>query len=327
MSSFTKKLKENPKWFYALSVCATWTGAGSYIVGISMVKDYGVIPFLLWALGNALSCVFFGFMATRFKLLKNIFTGKIFKVILGIMCIFQLWLNMSAINDSLKTINSLFAIIMVYVICGLFLIYYLKRGMIRNVLTDNFGWILVYAFILIIAITSIISNGVEVPSLGFETEGMKLGLKRFFTLMIGPFFYPYFWEIIEYNSKNTDDVKKVDVKKSFALGALLFAIYILFVFAVAMTVLNPSMVIIKSILISIIAISTLTSFIYSTMSMFGNKLGSAINIFAFIGWKFLIPIGVMGIWNFMQDARFVIMIIGLIGYAIYTKFITREKLC
>lgn len=60
MNSLVTKFKGNPTWFYALSICATWAGAGSLIVGADTVQQMGVVPFLLWGAGNALSCVFFG---------------------------------------------------------------------------------------------------------------------------------------------------------------------------------------------------------------------------------------------------------------------------
>lgn len=319
MISLVKKLKENPKWFYAFSICATWAGAGSLIVGTSMVKQYGILPFILWALGNSICCIVFGICTKKFPFLREIFESKILKVTVGLMSIFQLWVNMSAIFEALTFINPVVVTTLVYVICIAFLIYYLRDGMIKNILTDGSGWVLVYGIIFALVIISIIINGSTAPSLGLTQEGITLGIKRFFTLLIGPFFYPYFWDLLKYNNKNDEGVTKTDIKSSFTLGGILFGIYIIFVFLLGTTTLSPVAEVVKGILLTLIALSSLTSFIYSLLSLFGKKVGAVINIVGFIGWKLLLPLGVMKIWNIMQDLRFTILVVSIITYFIVKK--------
>ena len=325
MNSLVTKFKGNPTWFYALSICATWAGAGSLIVGADTVQQMGVVPFLLWGAGNALSCVFFGICVTRFKWLENIFTSEIYKVILMAMSVFQIWVNMSAINQSLSPISVNFAIIATYVVCIAFLIYYMTGGMIRNVLTDGGGWLIVYALIFTIAIVSVFTNGIQAPAAGLTAEGIEYGARRFFTLLIGPFFYPYFWAMLKYNDGNSDNTSQTSMRTSFALGGMLFGIYLCFVFIVALTTLSPAMEIVKGILLALIAISTLTSFIFSILIMYNKKIGCAVNLLTFIGWKFLIPLGVMGIWNIMQDVRFTVLVASIIIYLIWRKFYAKEE--
>lgn len=320
MNSLVRKFKGNPTWFYAFSICATWAGAGSLIVGADTAQTMGVIPFLLWGLGNALSCVFFGLCVSKFKWLENIFTSEIYKVILIVISVLQVWLQMSAINDSLSTVSPTFAIAVTYAVCIAFLLYYITGGMIRNVLTDGCGWMIVYGLIFTIAIVSILTNGVHAPEAGLTAAGIENGVRRFFTLLIGPFFYPYFWSLIKYNDGNADDTNQTNMKKAFALGGLVFGIYLCFVFLVALTTLSPAMEIVKGVLLAIIASSTLTSFIFSILNMYNKKIGCAVNVLAFIGWKFLIPLGVMGIWNILQDSRFMILVVSIIVYLIWRRF-------
>lgn len=325
MRSLVTKFKGNPTWFYALSICATWAGAGSLIVGTDTIQTMGVVPFILWGAGNALSCVFFGVCVSKFKWLENIFTSDIYKVILMAMSVFQIWVNMSAINDSLSSVNVTFAIVATYVVCIAFLIYYMTGGMIRNVLTDGGGWLIVYALIFLIASVSIFTNGVQEPAAGLTAEGIEYGARRFFTLIIGPFFYPYFWAMLKYNDGNKDNTAKTSMMKSFALGGLVFAIYLGFVFLVAITTLTPELEILKGILIALIALSTLTSFIYSILIMYDKRIGCVVNLVTFVGWKFLIPLGVMGIWNIMQDVRFTVLVVSIVIYLIWRKFHAKAK--
>lgn len=59
--------------------------------------------------------------------------------------------------------------------------------------------------------------------------------------------------------------------------------------------------------------------------MYNKKIGCAVNLLTFIGWKFLIPLGVMGIWNIMQDVRFTVLVASIIIYLIWRKFYAKEE--
>lgn len=87
-----------PSLYYSMSIAATWAGVGSLIVGIQMAQDYGIIPFLLWALGNTLACIVFGIFAPTIPKLRDVFRSKPMHFIVGSMCIFQIWLNMNGIQ-------------------------------------------------------------------------------------------------------------------------------------------------------------------------------------------------------------------------------------
>ena len=58
--NLVKKFKASPTGYYALSVCATWAGIGSLMNGVAMTQSYGVIPSLIWVLGNVAACIVFG---------------------------------------------------------------------------------------------------------------------------------------------------------------------------------------------------------------------------------------------------------------------------
>ena len=77
---------------------------------------------------------------------------------------------------------------------------------------------------------------------------------------------------------------------------------------------------IKAILVTLIAISSLSSFLYSIYLTFGKKLGTSINILTVILWQFLIPLGVMGVWTLMASIR-VYIVVGaiIVAYIWYFK--------
>ena len=60
--SVKESCKSSPLLYYALSICATWAGIGSLMNGVVMTQKLGVIPSLIWVLGNTVACILFGYL-------------------------------------------------------------------------------------------------------------------------------------------------------------------------------------------------------------------------------------------------------------------------
>ena len=58
-SRVVKRFTHNPSFYYSMSIAATWAGCGVTDGRYQMAQDYGIILFLLWALGNTphVSCL------------------------------------------------------------------------------------------------------------------------------------------------------------------------------------------------------------------------------------------------------------------------------
>ena len=69
MLSVKEKFKNNPLLYYALSICATWAGIGSLMNGVVMTQKLGIIPSLIWVLGNTVACILFGLIAAPLLLI------------------------------------------------------------------------------------------------------------------------------------------------------------------------------------------------------------------------------------------------------------------
>lgn len=143
LSHISKKFKQNPSVYYSFSIAATWAGAGSFIVGTRVAQESGLFPWLLWALGNTLCCIVFGLFANSFPKLRQVAATKPIQILMGLMCIFQIWINMNGIYEMLSPtiIGSYYTYWIVYGLSVFFIIFYLKRATFRNVATDNFTWI------------------------------------------------------------------------------------------------------------------------------------------------------------------------------------------
>jgi hypothetical protein len=311
-----------------MSIAATWAGVGSLMVGIQMAQNFGIMPFLLWAFGNTAACIVFGIFAPVIPNLRRVFQSRPMHCIIGCMCVFQVWLNLKGIHTIFKDtlLTGTFGLALAYASAVFFIFLLLRYGMIRNALTDNMSWAAVYGIGLLLTAGAVIysQGSMNTLSWGLEPAAIKDGIKKCALLLPGPFLYPYFFKILDYNDGNDAGVKKVNIRRAFLMGGLLFGIYLIFTFLLAWTHFNPSLNIIKTFLIFIVAVSTVSSFFYSIYITFGRRLGLFVNI-ALVGlWQFLIPMGVLGVWTLMASIRIYIVIGGIL-FAVVWHFIEKRR--
>ena len=307
MTAIREKFKHNPKMYYALSICATWAGIGSLMNGVTMTQTYGVIPSLIWVLGNTVACILFGAAALKIPKVREVFTSRIMKWICGVMCVFQAWLSMNGMQAVFTDtpLGADFGVAVAYILSAIFLFILLKYGMIRNVLTDGAGWIIVYLLAVAVTVAAAIHSRGSFNTIPLvrDADSMRQGIWKAILLLPGPFTYPYFFEILNYNEKNEDGTAKVDVKGAFTLGGIFFGIYMAIIFLLAWTQFTPALSIVKAVLITIIGTSTLSSSMYSIYIAFGKKAGLGVNLGLIVFWAVLIPLGVMGMWTLMASVR------------------------
>lgn len=327
-SKIKEKFKNRPTLHYALSICATWAGIGSLMNGVSMTQTYGIIPSLIWVLGNTVACILFGIIAMKIPKLRDVFNSKVMLWLCGIMCVFQSWLSMNGMQSVFADtmLGGQFGTIIAYALAVLFLFILLRFGMIRNVLTDDLGWIVVYILAIGVTVAALIYSRGNLNSIhfGLNSADMKAGIWKSILLLPGPFTYPYFFRILDYNDDNADGTKKVNIKKAFTLGGVFFGIYMAIVFLLAWTQFSPILNIIKAILITIIGTSTLSSAMYSIYIAFGKKAGLAVNSALIAFWHILIPLGVMGAWTLMASVR-IYIVGGAIVAALIWNCISKRK--
>lgn len=328
LSNITQKFKSNPTVYYALSICATWAGIGSLMNGVTMTQTYGIIPSLIWVFGNVIACILFGAIALKIPKVREVFGSKIMRWVCGLMCVFQAWLSMNGTQAIFADtpLGGDYGMFIAYALAVMFLIILLKYGMIRNVLTDGFGWIIVYILAFGVTIAAMIySRGTynAIPMVA-DADSMRTGIWKAILLLPGPFTYPYFFEILNYNDKNEDGTRAVNVKKAFTLGGIFFGIYMSIIFALAWTQFTPALNVIKAFLITLIGASTLSSSMYSIYIAFGKKVGLAINASLIVLWAVLIPLGVMGMWTLMASVR-IYFVAGAILFALVWNAVEKRK--
>ena len=184
----------------------------------------------------------------------------------------------------------------------------------------------IYALAIVLAIVSFLSAGANFNGLhaGTEASNITQGLWKGFLLLPGPFTYPYFFKLIDYNESNDEKVKNVNLTKAFTLGGIGFGIYLIFAFSLIFTTVSPALNLCKAILLSVLAISSLSSFIFSEFAVFGKKIGLGINLFALTFWIVVAPLGVMGVWTLMAESR-VYLVVAIVIAAAILKLVRKHK--
>ena len=205
--------------------------------------------------------------------------------------------------------------VIVYITSIVFLFLLLKDGMIRNVLSDDFSWVVVYGMLAAVVIAALVytrGNFVNIDP-GLNAAGIQTGLYKGFLLLPGPFTYPYYYSLFSYNDKNEDGTRKGNMKMSFVLAGVMFGIYMVLAALLTWVNFSPLLNTLKAILITIIALSSLSTYLYSEYLVFGKKFGFALDVFTVASWQILIPLGVMGIWTLMSELRLYIIIAVLLA--------------
>ena len=321
-SKLTQKFKANPRLYYAMSIAASWAGAGSLMNSTALANTLGVVPALIWCIFNTLACIVFGLLIWHLPTVRKVMSTKLCKTILAAFSIFQIWLAMTAVNDAWSPIiGSGAALAITYAAAAAFIVVLFRHGIITNILTDSGGMYLIYILVAILSGVSLAmtKGNFNSLSLGIEWPNLSQGIYKGLLLLPGPFTYPYFFKLIDYNESNDESVKRCDITRAFIGGGIGFGIYLIFAFSLIFTTISPVLEVCKAVLLSALAISTLSSFIYSEYAVFGRKIGLGINIFALIFWILVAPLGVMGVWTLMAESR-VYLIAGMLVWALVLHF-------
>lgn len=321
-SHIKSKFQKNPTVYYSLSIAASWAGAGSLMNSTTLAHTLGIVPAMIWCIFNTLACILFGAIIWKLPTVREIMRTKLCRFVLAIFSVFQIWLAMTAINEAWAStpLGTTFGMALTYAVTLAFIVALFRKGIITNILTDNGGMYVIYLLVVVLYFTSMVIAGDSVVELspGLEPGNLLQGLYKGLLLLPGPFTYPYFYKLIDYNEQNDEGVSKADITKAFTYGGVGFGVYLFFAFALIFTGVSPALNICKAVLLSALAISTLSSFIYSEFAVFGKRVGLGINLFALVFWIFVAPLGVMGVWTLMAESR-VYLVVAMLVAALVMK--------
>lgn len=318
--SLVERFKARPTIYYAMSIVASWAGVGSLMNFRTLALGSGVVPAVIWAVFNTLACILFGLMADRLPTIRRIMGTRLMSWFIGFLTVFQTWTQMSGITEIFEgtPLGRGYGMCLAYAIAIVFVALLYRNGMIRNVLTDSGSWIIVYGMLLFTVIGSLIYTGGAYVHVSAGMENVPTGITKGLLLLPGPFTYPYYYTLFKYNEENEDGTANTNIKRSFILAGLMFGLYMIFAALLTFVEFSPALNILKAFLITVIAASSLTTYIYSEYLVFGKRAGAVINVATVAGWYWLMPLGVMGIWTLMSEIRWAI-ILGVVLVAIVMK--------
>lgn len=323
-----EKFKANPIEYYSLSIAASWAGAGSLMNSATLAQTLGVVPALIWCAFNTIACMVFGLIIWKLPTVREIMRMRISRIVLALFSIFQIWLCMTAINEAWAStaVGMVGGMVITYAFTTGFIIALYRRGIIANIMTDNGGMYIIYALVVVLSLSSLYIAGWNFDGLskGLETANLMQGLYKGLLLLPGPFTYPYFYKLLDYNEGNDEGVSRTDMTQAFINGGIGFGVYLLFAFSLIFTTVSPVLNVCKAVLLSALAISTLSTFIYSEFAVFGPKVGLAINVFALLFWIAVAPLGVMGVWTLMAESRVYLVVAMLVATVIKRQHDMRE---
>lgn len=327
-SKVKQKFKSNPSGYYAMSIAASWAGAGSLMNSTTLAHTLGVMPALIWCICNTLACIVFGLIIWKLPTVREIMRTRVCRLVLALFSVFQIWLAMTAIQEAWAATPAgpTFGLVLTYAVTIAFIVALFRKGIIANILTDNGGMWVIYALVVVLYFVSMVMAGDNIVALpaGTEPANMLQGIYKGLLLLPGPFTYPYFFKLVDYNESNDEKVSRVDITKAFIYGGVGFGIYLFFAFALIFTDVSPVLGVCKAVLLSALAISTLSSFIYSEFAVFGRKVGLGINLFALAFWIVVAPLGVMGVWTLMAESRVYLVAVMLL-VALIKRVMDRRK--
>lgn len=269
------KFRERPTLFYACSIVASWAGVGSLMNFRTIALNYGAVPAIIWAVFNSLACILFGLFVDRVPSIRRIMQSKVMFYFIGLLTLFQTWTQMSGIYEIFgdTPIGTSGGMVIVYITCAVFLIMLLKDGMIRNVLSDGFSWVVVYGLLGVVVVAALIYTRGAFASIdmGTNVAGIKAGVYNGLLLLPGPFACPYYYSLYEYNDSNADGTRRSNIKMSFVWAGLMFGIYMVLAALLTWVQFSPVLNVMKAILITVIAISSLSTYLYCEYLVFGKK--------------------------------------------------------
>ena len=322
MTKIKQFFQRHMLFYYAMSMAASWAWGTSLIVGMQIVQDRGILPFVIWAVANSLSLPLFGFIAFKLPNLNDIIKTKPVMLFTTAVQCFCLWIQMNAIYEILTKYNIAGELVskgVAIAIAVFFLFALFKNGLMRNVSTDQPIWSICYIAMVVIAIIGFASgNGFQSIPLVNSNEDISWALYTCIVLFSGPLMDIQNWQL----ARKVYEEKRM---KSYYLAGVLFAVYMVLVFVLAYLKFNRAMDIIMVLAIVCVATSTINNAIVGVQEIAGRKVGFGIAALCIVAWQIVIPMGVMGLWLTMGTARIYVSI-ACIAAGLIWHYVEKKRL-
>lgn len=295
-------------------MAASWAWGSSLMVGSSIVGERGLLPFIIWALGNALMLPFFGFMVKKFPNFEKATSTKAFTVLMTIMQFFITWVNMQAIFmvATQVGISETVAKIIAIAVALVFMLAVYRKGLELAITVDYWEWV-----IMLVGIAVIVGWGVtlgETKDFVMLQNGdghIKWALFGAASLLCGGFIDIQQWQ----RAKLAIAEKK---ESAFWIGGSMFALYMLLIVVMGTVQFTFWLSVILLVVAILCTTDTLISVGAAMQEVGGNKIGAVLSIIAVGAWQLVYSMGIITIWNYYATFRLVIVAVMIATVLIWT---------
>lgn len=273
-------------------------------MGQQIAQQKGVEAFLIWAIANALALALFGFVHYKGYIKPEIYRSKFVKSIALVIQLFCLVVQLNFINQIVDDLihDPTASYLITFAVGCVFVLAMYGKGLRASIFTDVFQWAIAIVTIFVILGVALHDN---VPHYVMATTGTNEYVWAIWSaiiLLCGPIGDVQHWQRAESD----------ETKKGYYLGALLFGMYMVLIFAMANFHFNNVMNAILLVTVLCVTTSTIDSIAVATHEMGGKKIGTVVCLVICAVWGVLAEIGMVSLWSSFGVIRVVFAVAILI---------------
>lgn len=288
------QVKAFPDWLLGVSFAATWTWAVSVLVGMALLREQGIIPFLVWFAANTSAIPFFGWVSRKYPDLWSQTRRLPMRGIMTIMLIFTFWMNMTGIVTMGDTLKWFSADVNRAIAIGTGLLMWLmvaRSGIRWSVISDRVQWWALYGAVIVALLVTIVQDGFTLDTNlkwgSYSTpRDWLLGLWTVPLLLTNPFIDGTFWHRARYATS----------MRPYWWGWAMFFSYLCFVAALGFLGPTPLALSFLFVVVYFASNSTMDSSASALQLTAGRKLGIALGLAAIVLWIPISRVGLLDIW-------------------------------
>lgn len=277
-----------------MSIAASYTWAAAIIVGLSMLKEQGIIPFVLWFLANTSAVILFGWVVIKWPGIYAATRYIPFRIVNMIILLFILWFNMTGIiwiNSITGWLPETGAKILAISTAVVLWVIIAKGGIKWSIITDQLQWFVLAGGCTIALLVTLFSGGFTLEpelQLGSYTTARDwlMGLWSVPLLLTALFLDGMFWQRARY-------IKTI---KPYAIGYGLFTAYLFLVAGLGFFVIPPAGMAIVFVVVYFSSQSTMDSTLSGMHHQMTKKWGIVTGAVAIAVWLLISGLGVLDLW-------------------------------
>jgi hypothetical protein len=278
-----------------LSMAASWTWAISIMVGMALLQNKGIVPYLMWWGMNILALPVYGWIIQRWPDIHEAHKYRIIRLVGGVIVAFAFLLNMQGMFDAATLtgwITQSWATWLTVVV-ALGIVALIAYGGLRwSILTDQGQWYVLVIGAFIVLVITLIAPGHDRPELqlGLTSDGIRWGLFALVNLFCAPFTDAMQWERANLSIRHGYGMKP------FMIAGAVFGAYLLVVAIIGSVALSVASATLLFVVVLMASSSTIDSSASGLHYTFTHWPGVVIGAVLAMAWPLLSQYGILNLW-------------------------------